>query len=184
MDDGLLPTWGSFTAHIEPSLKWKKSLYITLIYFRNASDSPESDNIWALMGHDALLEKFITLSIPFMQSSSQWTSTSTFYNCHWCQTRLPAGGGLDHKRTTEGQQSGIHWMMRSQLEDLYFADGIAWILPTSPHMQPKTNLQVTKLDKTGFIININKTQEMHINNSSDYTIRLKCAKSSPVFEVL
>ena len=74
------------------------------------------------------------------------------------------------RTSTEGRKNGIQWTLWSQLDDLDFADDLAFLSHSNAQMQNKT----TCLDSTSARISL------HINNGKTKIIRMQQASDSPV----
>ena len=60
---------------------------------------------------------------------------------------------------------GIQWTLFSQLEDLDFADDLAFLSVNVDHLQEKTYRLERYAKQTGLTINTSKTQVMSINTT-------------------
>ena len=69
------------------------------------------------------------------------------------------------RKTTSDKPRGIQWTLFSQLEDLGFADNLAFLSVKLDHLQEKTDRLERCAKQTGLTINTSKTQMMSINTT-------------------
>ncbi|KAL3874125.1 hypothetical protein ACJMK2_037180 [Sinanodonta woodiana] len=82
--------------------------------------------------------------------------------------------------TTNGRRNGIQWTLRSQLEDLDFADDLALLSHSQQQMQDKTNILAATSTQVGLNIQKDKTKILKINYTSNNPVTLQ---GSPLEEV-
>ena len=71
------------------------------------------------------------------------------------------------KTTTTGMNNGIQWTLWTQLDDLDFADDLAFLSHNHSQMQDKTTLLETTSAGTGLKINRQKTELMKMNTTAN-----------------
>ena len=71
------------------------------------------------------------------------------------------------KTTTTGRNSGIQWTLRTQLDDLDFADDLAILSHSHSQLQDKTTLLETISAGTGLKINRKMTELMKMNTTAN-----------------
>ena len=69
------------------------------------------------------------------------------------------------RKTTSDKPSGIQWTLFSQLENLDFADDLAFLSVKRDHLLEKTDRLERYAKQTGLTINTPKTQVMSINTT-------------------
>ncbi|KAK2154488.1 hypothetical protein NP493_2181g00005 [Ridgeia piscesae] len=69
------------------------------------------------------------------------------------------------RKTTSDKPRGIQWTLFSQLQDLDFADDLAFLSVKLDHLQEKTDRLERDAKQTGLTINTSKTQVMSINTT-------------------
>ena len=67
------------------------------------------------------------------------------------------------RRATEGRRTGIRWNFTDVLEDLDFADDIAFLVPMYEHIQGKTDRLIAEAGRIGLRLNASKCKGMRIN---------------------
>ena len=70
------------------------------------------------------------------------------------------------KTTTTGRNNGIQWTLRTQLDDLDFADNLALLSQNHRKMQNKTTLLETTSAETGLKINRKRTEQMKMSTTT------------------
>ena len=80
------------------------------------------------------------------------------------------------RKTTSDQPRGIQWTLFSQLEDLDFADDLAFLSVKLDHLQEKTDRLERYTKQTGLTINTSKTQVMSINATPSSCCRSRSDK--------
>ena len=69
------------------------------------------------------------------------------------------------RKTTSDKPRGIQWTLFSQLEDLDFADDLAFLSAKLDHLQEKADRLERYAKQTGLTINTSNTQVMSINTT-------------------
>ncbi|CAH2306597.1 Hypothetical predicted protein, partial [Pelobates cultripes] len=105
----------------------------------------------------------------------------------WSPTRmliipvpLPHPHRLDHEDIHQQTQNGIQWTLRSQLDDLNFADDLILFSHSQQQMQEKISMLAAKSAQVGLIIHKEKTKILKINFSNINPITLN---GSPLEEL-
>ena len=76
------------------------------------------------------------------------------------------------RQATAGRRTGIQWTFTKQLEDLDYADDISLLSDRYQADQEKLCGVAEEEEKTGFQINIGKTEVMRVNNKKQDPVRL------------
>ena len=76
------------------------------------------------------------------------------------------------RQVTAGRRTGIQWTFTKQLEDLDYADDISLLSDRHQAAQEKLCRIAEEAEKTGFQINIGKTEVMRVNNKKQDPVRL------------
>ena len=71
------------------------------------------------------------------------------------------------KTTTTGRNNGIPWTLWTQLDDLDFADDLAFLLHNHSQMQDNTSLLETTSAGAGLKIDKKKTEQMKMNTTAN-----------------
>ena len=120
---------------IEQTLEWNCPLYINFIDFKKAFDSIHHDTLWKILRSYGVPLKIVSLietfynhfecSVILSNTSSEWFPVKSVV-IDWVM-----------RKTTSDKPRGIQWTLFSQLEDLDFADDLAFLSVKLDHLQEK-----------------------------------------------
>ena len=136
---------------VEPSIEWNSPLYVNFVDYEKAFDSVDRETLWKLLGHYGVPVKIVNLirnSYEGMAckvvhggqlTESFEVKTGVRQGCLLSPFLFLLGIDWIMKTVTEGKRNGIQWTMRTQLDDLDFADDLALLSHSHNQMQEKTS---------------------------------------------
>ncbi|VDO74918.1 unnamed protein product [Schistosoma margrebowiei] len=135
---------------VEQSIEWNSSLYINFIDYKKAFDSVDRTTLWKLLRHYGVPQKIVNI----IQSSYDGLKCKIVHggqliDSFEVKTGVRQGCLLSPflfllvidwimKTSTSEGKHGIQWTSRMQLNDLDFADDLAFLSQTQQQMQEKT----------------------------------------------
>ena len=162
---------------IEQTLEWNCPLYINFIDFKKAFDSVHHDTLWKILRSYGVPLKIVSLietfynhfecSVILSNTSSEWftVKSGVRQGCILSPILFLVVVDWVMRKTTSDKPRGIQWTLFSQLEDLNFADDLAFLSVKLDHLQEKTDRLERYAKQTGLTINTSKTQVMSINTT-------------------
>ena len=132
---------------VEQSLEWNSPLDISFIDYEKAFDSVDRETIWKLLRHCEVPEKMISLIRRIYQdmscriahisqlSESFEVKTGVWQGCLLSPFLFLLVIVLIMKTPPTGRNNGIQWTLWTQLDDLDFADDLAFLSHSHSQMQ-------------------------------------------------
>ena len=136
---------------IEQTLEWNCPLYINVIDFKKAFDSIHHDTLWKILRSYGVPLKIVSLietfynhfecSVILNNTSSEWFTVKSGVRQGCILSPILFLVVIDWvmRKTTSDKPRGIQWTLFSQLEDLDFADDLAFLSVKLDHLQEKTD---------------------------------------------
>ena len=166
------------------NLEWNSPALINFIDYEKAFDSLDRGVLWKLMRHYGIPEKIVNL----VKVSYEGTNCRVFHDGH-LSSSFEIGTGVRQgcllspflfilaidwilKETTKGRRNGIQWTLWKQLDDLDFADDIAFISHTYEQMQAKTDYLDNISKQVGLKIHPLKSKILKVGKVSSTSVRL------------
>ncbi|VDP55829.1 unnamed protein product, partial [Schistosoma curassoni] len=135
---------------VEQSIDWNSSLYINFIDYEKAFDSVDRTTLWKLLPHYGVPQKIVNI----IQNSHDGLNCKIVHGGELTKS-FEVKTGVTHgcllslflfllvtdwimKTSTSEGMHGIQWTSRMQLDDLDFADDLAFLSQTQQQMQEKT----------------------------------------------
>ena len=131
-------------------MEWQATLYITFVDFEKAFDSVHRESLWKIMESYGIPCKIIHM-VQMLYEDSECEVLDEGEESEWfkVKTGVKQGDVMSGlilliavnwimRNTTAGNKTGIRWNFMSKLEDLDFADDIAFMSSCYTHMQTKT----------------------------------------------
>ena len=152
-------------------------MYINFIDFKKAFDSIHHDTLLKILRSYGVPLKIVSLletfynhfecSVILSNTSSEWFTVKSGVRQGCILSPILFLVVIDWvmRKTTSDKPRGIQWTLFSQLEDLDFADDLAFLSVKLDHLQEKTDLLERYAKQTGLTINTSKTQVMSINTT-------------------
>ena len=159
---------------VEQSLEWNSHLVINFLDYEKAFDSIDRDTLWKIMRHYGIPQKLVNLvKTMYEDTSCRVIHAGQLTDSFSIKTGVRQGCLLSPflfilaidwlmKETTRGRRNGIQWTPWTQLEDLEFADDIALLSHTKPHMQAKTTALCDFSESIGLRIHPEKSKVLKI----------------------
>ena len=134
---------------IEQTLEWNCPLYINFIDFKKAFDSIHHDTLWKILRSYGVPLKIVSLietfynhfecSVIISNTSSEWFTVKSGVRQGCILSPILFLVVIDWvmRKTTSDKPRGIQWTLFSQLEDLDFADDLAFLSVKLDHLQEK-----------------------------------------------
>ena len=178
---------------VEQTLEWNSPLYINFIEYDKAFDRVDRETMWKLLRHYGVPEKIIFLIwCTFQDMSCRIAHTGQLSESFEVKTGVRQGCLLSPflfllvidwimKTTTTGRNNGIQWILQTRLDDLDFADDLAFLSHNHSQMQDKTTLLQTTSAGTGLKINRKKTELMKMNTTANAPVTVG---GEPIREVV
>ena len=157
---------------IEQTLKWNCPLYINFIDFKKAFDSIHHDTLWKILRSYGVPLKIVSLietfynhfecSVILNNTSSEWFTVKSGVRQGCILSPILFLVVIDWvmRKTTSDKPRGIQWTLFSQLEDLDFADDLAFLSVKLDHLQEK-NWSIREICKA------NWAYHQYIQDTSD-----------------
>ena len=143
----------------------------SFVDYEKAFNSIHHETLWKIMRHYGFQEKYIRL-VKMFYSNSKCSVVTEAGNGTWFEVKSGVKQGcvmsgflfiLVRRQTTSKQRTGIQWTLTEQLEDLDYADDIATTSSSWKHAQEKLTRLSENGERTGLIINKEKTKCIRIN---------------------
>ena len=124
---------------VEQLLGWNSPLYINSLDYEKALNSVDRETTWKLLKYDGVLEKIISLiwctfqdmsfkiALACQLSESLEVKTGVRQGCLLLPFLFLLVTYWIMKTTTTGRNNGIQWILWMQLDDLDFADDLAFL---------------------------------------------------------
>ena len=172
---------------VEHSLEWKSPpppFHINFIDYEKVFNSVGRETMCKLLRHYGVPEKIISLIRCTHQdmscrithagqlSEGLEVKTGNRQGCLLSPFLLLLVIDWIMKITTTGRNNGIQWTLWTQLDDLDFADDLAFLSHNHSQMQDKTTLLETTSAGTGLKTNRKKTKLMKTNTTAITLITL------------
>ena len=134
---------------IEQILEGNCPLYINFIYFKKAFDSIHHNTLWKILRSYGVPLKIVSLietfynhfecSVILSNTSSEWfpVKSGVRQGCILSPILFLVVIDWVMRKATSDKPRGIQWTLFSQLEDLDFADDLAFLSVKLDHMQEK-----------------------------------------------
>ena len=145
--------------------------------FKKAFDSIHHDTLWKILRSYGVPLKIVSLietfynhfesSVILNNTSSEWFTVKSGVRQGCILSPILFLVVIDWvmRKTTSDKPRGIQWTLFSQLEDLDFADDLAFLSVKLDHLQEKTDRLERYAKQTGLTINTSKTHVMSINTT-------------------
>ena len=179
---------------LEQCQELNTSLYVNFIDYSKAFDSVDRSCLWKIMAHYGIPDKLISL-IKKMYSESGGQillkgRLSTFFEivsgvrqgCLLSPFLFLLVIDYVMRQSTSLGNTGIQWSLRSQLEDLDYADDIGLLSHTQTQMQLKTDRVVESSASVGLNLNTAKTKIIKVNTRANDPIKVQNANIEEVHE--
>ena len=171
-------SWNSHWSGTPPSPP-PHPLYINFIDYKKAFDIVDRETMWKLLRHYGVPEKIISLiRCTFQDMNCRSAHDGQLSESFEVKTGVRQGCLLSPflfllvidwimKTTTTGWDNGIQRTLWTQLDDLDFADDLAFLSHNHSQMQDKTTLLETTSVGTGLKINRKKIELMKMNTTAN-----------------
>ncbi len=159
---------------IRQCLEWNTSLYINFVDFRKAFDSVHRNTVWKILHSYGIPPNIITIMKAFYENFEfSVIMGNTLSECFFLHSGVRQGCNIPPilflaaidwfmKNTIADRPRGIQWTMFSHLENLDFADDLAFL--STNHSYRLKLIDLTPFEQVGLNINTSKTQVMHVNS--------------------
>ena len=156
---------------MEQSLEWISPVYTAFVDYEKAFDSVDMEVLWKPLRHYGIPEKFIILiQNTYEKCNCRVSHKGVLSELIEMLTEVRQGCLLFllvidwiMRQTTKKHRGGIQWTLTSRLEDLDFADGIAFLSHNHQGMQSKVTPFAKISAKTDLRISKSKTKVMRVN---------------------
>ncbi|CAH8469006.1 unnamed protein product [Schistosoma turkestanicum] len=169
---------------VEQSIEWNSPLYINFIDYEKAFDSVDRKTLWRLLRHYGVPEKIVNIiRNSYDGFNCKIVHGGQLTNSFEVKTGVRQGCLLSPflfllvinwimKTSTSGGKHGISWTVRTQLDDLDFADDLALLSHTQQQMQEKTTSVAAASAALGLNIHKGKSKILRCNTTCTNQITL------------
>ena len=170
---------------MEQSIEWNSSLYINFVDYEKAFDSVDRETLWKVLIHYGVPKKLVNMiKISYEGMSCRVIREGQLTKNVEVRTGVRKGCLLspflfilvmewDMKTATKEKRNGIQWTMLTQLDDLDFADDLAFLSHSHKQMQDKTTELTLISERVGLKINKRKTKILRTNATCETPIMLE-----------
>jgi Reverse transcriptase (RNA-dependent DNA polymerase)/Domain of unknown function (DUF6451) len=169
---------------LEQSAEWNATLYALFVDYEVAFDSVDRDSIWIALKNRGVPDKIINL----IKKLYDGFKCRVLHNGQQTDPFITISGVrqgcllspllfllvLDEvlSNTLDNKRRGILWKLTEVLEDLDYADDIALLSHKHSDMQSKIDDLVLESAKCGLKVNVSKTKDIRINNTSSEPFKI------------
>ncbi|CAH8459102.1 unnamed protein product [Schistosoma turkestanicum] len=169
---------------VEQSIEWNSPLYINFIDYEKAFDSVDRKTLWRLLRHYGVPEKIVNIiRNSYDGFNCKIVHGGQLTDSFEVKTGVRQGCLLSPflfllvidwimKTSTSGGKHGINWTVRTQLDDLDFADDLALLSHTQQQMQEKTTSVAAASAAVGLNIHKGKSKILRCNTTCTNRITL------------